>query len=146
MRLAWVGMTRATLRPPAAHRIRGRPGNVDWRGVDLDRAELRVARVLEQTAKDVALKEPKTERSRRAISHRRAGQSRACDLSRSPAHAHHIALLLHRGLPVHVVSGSAGHTNPAVTLNIYAHVMPGQQEDAAAIVDSARRAALQDQS
>ena len=45
-----------------------------------------------------------------------------------------------------VVSALARHVNPAVTLNIYAHVMPGQQEDAAVIVDSALRAALQDQS
>lgn len=58
----------------------------------------------------------------------------------------HITHLLRSGVPVHVVSARAGHANAAVTLNIYAHVLPGQQEGAAAIVDSALRAALQDRS
>ncbi|MBN9309111.1 site-specific integrase, partial [Devosia sp.] len=57
----------------------------------------------------------------------------------------HITHLLRAGVPVHVVSARAGHATPAVTLTIYAHIMPGQQEGAAAIVDSALRAALQDQ-
>jgi len=56
----------------------------------------------------------------------------------------HITHLLRSGVPVHVVSARAGHATPAVTLTIYAHVMPGQQEGAASIVDSALRAALQD--
>ena len=37
-----------------------------------------------------------------------------------------------------------GHANPAVTLNIYAHLLPGQQEGAAAVVDLALRSALED--
>lgn len=56
----------------------------------------------------------------------------------------HISHLLRSGVPVHVVSARAGHANPAVTLNIYAHMMPGQQEGAAAIVDAALSAALQE--
>jgi hypothetical protein len=36
-----------------------------------------------------------------------------------------------------------GQANPAVTLNIYAHLLPGQQEGAAAVVDAALNAALQ---
>lgn len=56
----------------------------------------------------------------------------------------HITHLLRSGVPVHVVSARAGHANPAVTLNIYAHLMPGQQEGAAAVVDIALNAALQD--
>lgn len=56
----------------------------------------------------------------------------------------HITHLLRSGVPVHVVSARAGHANPAVTLNIYAHMLPGQQEGAAAIVDSALNAALQE--
>jgi len=56
----------------------------------------------------------------------------------------HITHLLRSGVPVHVVSARAGHANPSVTLNIYAHMLPGQQEGAAAIVDSALNAALQD--
>lgn len=56
----------------------------------------------------------------------------------------HITHLLRSGVPVHVVSARAGHANPSVTLNIYAHMLPGQQEGAAAVVDAALNAALQE--
>ncbi|RVD32237.1 site-specific integrase, partial [Mesorhizobium sp. M4B.F.Ca.ET.019.03.1.1] len=56
----------------------------------------------------------------------------------------HITHLLRSGVPVHVVSARAGHANPSVTLNIYAHLLPGQQEGAAAVVDAALTAALQE--
>jgi hypothetical protein len=45
-------------------------------------------------------------------------------------------------VPVHVVSARAGHANPTVTLNIYAHLLPGQQEQAANVIDAALRAVL----
>ena len=35
------------------------------------------------------------------------------------------------GVPVHVVSQRLGHASPMVTLTIYAHVMPGNQREAA---------------
>lgn len=35
-------------------------------------------------------------------------------------------------LPVHVVSEWLGHKNVSMTLEIYAHVLPDMQEDAAA--------------
>ena len=54
----------------------------------------------------------------------------------------HVTHLLRSGVPVHVVSARAGHANPTVTLNIYAHFLPGQQEGAAAIIDAALREAL----
>ena len=54
----------------------------------------------------------------------------------------HITHLLRSGVPVHVVSARAGHANPTVTLNIYAHLLPGQQEGAAAVMDAALRNAL----
>ena len=38
----------------------------------------------------------------------------------------------------------AGHANPAVMLDIYAHLLPGQQEGAAAVVDLVLRSALED--
>ncbi len=44
----------------------------------------------------------------------------------------HITHLLRSGVPVHVVSERAGHANPTVTLNTYAHLLKGQQESAAA--------------
>jgi integrase len=56
----------------------------------------------------------------------------------------HITHLLRSGVPVHVVSARAGHANPTVTLNIYAHLLPGQQEGAAAVFDLALRQALRD--
>jgi integrase len=56
----------------------------------------------------------------------------------------HITHLLRSGVPVHVVSARAGHANPTVTLNIYAHLLPGQQEGAAAVFDATLRAALTD--
>lgn len=41
-----------------------------------------------------------------------------------------------------VVSARADHVNPTVTLNIYAHLLPGQQEGAAAVFDAVLEAAL----
>jgi integrase len=54
----------------------------------------------------------------------------------------HITHLLRSGVPVHVVSERAGHANPTVTLNIYAHLLPGQQQGAAAVFDATLRGAL----
>ena len=56
----------------------------------------------------------------------------------------HITHLLRSGVPVHVVSTRAGHATPSITLNSYAHMLPGQQEGAAAVVDLAMRAALEE--
>lgn len=56
----------------------------------------------------------------------------------------HITHLLRSGVPVHVVSARAGHATPSITLNIYAHMLPGQQEGAASVVDAAMRAALEE--
>ena len=165
-----------------------------WSDIDLDRQTLQVAQVVEQTSDGLAIKEPKTDRSRRTIAlparlipelrqHRRAqselrlklGQGKsandlvfptwegelrspqsfskefarevdACDLDvtfHGLRHTH-ITHLLRSGVPVHVVSARAGHANPTVTLNIYAHLLPGQQEGAAAVVDAALRTALED--
>lgn len=55
-----------------------------------------------------------------------------------------ITHLLRNGVPVQVVSARAGHADPSVTLNIHAHLLPGQQEGAAAVVDAALNAALQE--
>jgi integrase len=43
----------------------------------------------------------------------------------------HATLLLIAGVPVHVVSQRLGHASPMVTLQIYAHVIPSAQRDAA---------------
>lgn len=166
-----------------------------WKDIDLERATLQVAQVVEQTKGGISLKEPKTDRSRRTIAlparlvaelrrHRKelaelrlrlglgkderdlafptwdgamrsprpfskefAREADAAGVGHVTFHGlrhTHITHLLRSGVPVHVVSARAGHANPAVTLNIYAHLLPGQQEGAAAIVDSALNAALQD--
>jgi integrase len=43
----------------------------------------------------------------------------------------HATLLLAKGTPVKVVSERLGHANPTITLTVYAHVLPGNQKDAA---------------
>jgi integrase len=45
-------------------------------------------------------------------------------------------LLLKRGIPVHVVSQRLGHKGVDITMNIYAHVLPSMQEEAAAQIAS----------
>jgi integrase len=166
-----------------------------WKDIDLSRATLQVAQVVEQTKAETKLKEPKTDRSRRTIAlparlvtelrlhrkeqaelrlklglgksdndlafptfdgHLRSPRPFSKEFAREAAAAGvahvtfhglrhtHITHLLRSGVPVHVVSARAGHANPSVTLNIYAHMLPGQQEGAAAVVDIALNAALQD--
>jgi integrase len=41
-------------------------------------------------------------------------------------------LLLAAGVPVKVVSERLGHANATITLGVYAHVMPGMRQEAAA--------------
>jgi integrase len=43
----------------------------------------------------------------------------------------HATLLLKAGVPIHVVSQRLGHSDVGFTLKTYAHVLPGQQADAA---------------
>ena len=43
----------------------------------------------------------------------------------------HATILLLAGVPVHVVSQRLGHASPVITLSVYAHVMPGNQREAA---------------
>lgn len=43
----------------------------------------------------------------------------------------HASALLRRGVPVHVVSRRLGHANEAITLTVYAHVLPDQARLAA---------------
>jgi integrase len=41
-------------------------------------------------------------------------------------------LLLHAGQPIHVVSERLGHSKVSMTMEVYAHVLPDMQQDAAA--------------
>lgn len=56
------------------------------------------------------------------------------------AHATH---LLKEGVHPKVASERLGHSKVGITLDLYSHVMPGMQADAAAKVDDALKAALQ---
>jgi len=56
------------------------------------------------------------------------------------AHATH---LLSSGAHPKVASERLGHSKVGITLDLYSHVLPGMQEDAAARVDGALQAALQ---
>jgi integrase len=55
------------------------------------------------------------------------------------AHATH---LLSSGVHPKVASERLGHSKVGITLDLYSHVMPGMQEDAAAMVDDALQIAL----
>jgi integrase len=48
----------------------------------------------------------------------------------------HATHLLTRGIPVHIVSARLGHSSPVVTLNVYAHVLPTSDEQAADVMAS----------
>jgi integrase len=54
----------------------------------------------------------------------------------------HASQLLAQGINVKVVSERLGHSSASLTLDVYAHVLPNQQEEAARRVDSALRAAM----
>ena len=43
-------------------------------------------------------------------------------------------LLIAAGVPVNVVSARLGHAKTSITSDIYAHVLPGMQQQAAAIL------------
>lgn len=45
----------------------------------------------------------------------------------------HATLLLQAGVPVHVVAARLGHTDPSMTLRVYAHVLRAQESSVAAI-------------
>ena len=53
----------------------------------------------------------------------------------------HASQLLRHGVPVRVVSERLGHATASITLDVYAHILPGQQEEAAAKIDAALGAA-----
>lgn len=57
----------------------------------------------------------------------------------SPHGLRHTAatLALARGVPAHVVQERLGHTDVAITLGLYSHVIPGQQAEAAQAIGDA---------
>ena len=67
-------------------------------------------------------------------------QTRAAGLGRVKFHSlrHlHITQLLRAGVPVHIVSARAGHARPSITLDLYSHVLSGDDATAAERADEA---------
>jgi integrase len=54
----------------------------------------------------------------------------------------HASLALAAGVAVHVVSARLGHASAKMTLDVYAHVLTGQDEDAVAKVEAFERAGV----
>lgn len=172
---------------------RGEILGLRWRDVRLDDAVLSVTQTLEQTAKGVTFKEPKTERSRRTIAlpslavdalRRHKAQQAEQRLKLGPIYADHdliccrtdgtplspravtkafaviasalklgvrfhdlrhshISHLLAAGVHPKVASERAGHASVSITLDVYSHVIPSMQEDAAKRIDAALRTHLE---
>jgi integrase len=74
----------------------------------------------------------------RAIGRTKLARLRFHDLRH--AHATH---LLANGVHPKIASERLGHSKVGITLDLYSHVIPGMQEDAAAMVDAALKAAAQ---
>ena len=49
----------------------------------------------------------------------------------------HASLLLELGVPIKVISERLGHTTIAMTMDVYGHLMPAMDEDAAQRLDAA---------
>jgi integrase len=54
----------------------------------------------------------------------------------------HLSHLLSAGIHPKVASERAGHASVAITMDIYSHVLPGMQEEAANKIDAALRVAM----
>lgn len=53
----------------------------------------------------------------------------------------HASLLIHRGVPITVISKRLGHESPDITLKVYAHMMPQSQDDLISLLDDEIRKA-----
>jgi integrase len=45
------------------------------------------------------------------------------------------SLMLNNGIPVIIVSRRLGHSRPSITLDVYGHLIPGKQREAASLMD-----------
>ncbi len=43
--------------------------------------------------------------------------------------------MLNHGIPVLIVSKRLGHSKPSITMDVYGHLIPSQQEEAAELMD-----------
>jgi integrase len=44
--------------------------------------------------------------------------------------------MLNHGIPVLIVSKRLGHSKPSITIDVYGHVIPSKQEEAAQLMDN----------
>jgi site-specific recombinase XerD len=54
----------------------------------------------------------------------------------------HASQLLRQGINAKVVSERHGHASVGFTLDVYSHLLPGMQDEAARSIDTALRSAL----
>ena len=45
------------------------------------------------------------------------------------------SLMLNNGIPVIIVSRRLGHSQPSITMDVYGHLSPGKQQEAASLID-----------
>ncbi|MDX9865925.1 MAG: site-specific integrase, partial [Anaerolineaceae bacterium] len=45
------------------------------------------------------------------------------------------SLMLNNGIPLIIVSRRLGHAQPSITLDVYGHLIPGKQQEAASLMD-----------
>lgn len=74
--------------------------------------------------------------------HREAGKTGFLDLRFHDLRHTHATQLLAAGIPVHIVAARLGHSTPAITLAVYAHVLPRADEQAAKVMGEMMRTAL----
>lgn len=46
------------------------------------------------------------------------------------------SLMLNHGIPVLIVSKRLGHSKPSITIDVYGHLIPSRQEEAAQLMDN----------
>ncbi len=47
-----------------------------------------------------------------------------------------VSLMLNHGIPVLIVSKRLGHSKPGIPIDVYGHVIPSKQEEAAQLMDN----------
>ncbi|MCA2228808.1 tyrosine-type recombinase/integrase [Nonomuraea aurantiaca] len=81
---------------------------------------------------------PEADEHERRSDRRRLGQprlayegARRCRIRVHDLRHTHATILIAGGKPLKMVAERLGHADPAITLRVYAHVMPGNQREAA---------------
>ena len=133
-----------------------------WKNVALDGAQLSVVESAEQTRAGVRYKPPKNGKGRtvamsavaqfdgtplqpRSLTHAFEKFLAKHDLPHIRLHDlrhSHATAMLSAGIHPKVAQERIGHSSVSVTIDLYSHVMPGMQEEAAARVDAALQDAI----